>query len=644
MKNDKICINKSVMFIAVVGVILLGVVMTTNYVNNQKVSTNSRAATVAEDVTPTPIPGGTVVMSGLALSDLKTKADAAIKKLENVLTVTLNKDQVSAKKLAITSNVTAADGAFINVQKETENLKDVAILSETTLRADISNQATIVSNKEGELAIAKRDRVEVQNIVDANSGNLQQKQTELNAKLADVSSEKGAVDAQRRTMDNVVSNLLNSNTSTNRATETILNDLNLAKAISDTAGYISALNGLKARVLASTIFGSAQKSLFSTTLGGLVTLQTGYISKQAQVPPLESEVTRLTAELMGSKGMLQGAIDIESEAAVEFQSATDKKKIFDSMLPEVTSFESDLLRFTDSLVETSALPASLTLLAIPNPDFGAGTSSITAINNEIVKVNAVLLAADSAYVALDKVITEGMTEQQAQMGANEQYCRNVVAGNGQKLWPVLTYDQFGNVVGDVPPFVASYYEKNCKPNYDKPLWNGRFGAEAKCYKTVGICSLVEKPIKSADIINVGVNPQGNPESCINREVDINECIKYRAAPNSVGETQALCKKEAKYGWVGKASYTIAYDVRQYLGAQIAPTRVPSTGLSDACVLLRPNTATPQPCMVISPRFCQLQDDGYKAKVDSDGNIVKFEDKKGVQPAQEAIPTSFDQSY
>ena len=39
MKNDKICVNKSVMFISAVVVVLIGVVMATNYVNNQKVST-----------------------------------------------------------------------------------------------------------------------------------------------------------------------------------------------------------------------------------------------------------------------------------------------------------------------------------------------------------------------------------------------------------------------------------------------------------------------------------------------------------------------------------------------------------------------------------------------------------------------------
>lgn len=52
MRNNKICISKSVMFIVSVAVILLGVVMVTNYVNNQPISTKSRAATVAFPTLP----------------------------------------------------------------------------------------------------------------------------------------------------------------------------------------------------------------------------------------------------------------------------------------------------------------------------------------------------------------------------------------------------------------------------------------------------------------------------------------------------------------------------------------------------------------------------------------------------------------
>ena len=52
MKEDKICLSKTVAFVAVVAFILVGVVVFTNYVNTQKLGTESKAAGAVGQLIP----------------------------------------------------------------------------------------------------------------------------------------------------------------------------------------------------------------------------------------------------------------------------------------------------------------------------------------------------------------------------------------------------------------------------------------------------------------------------------------------------------------------------------------------------------------------------------------------------------------
>ena len=90
------------------------------------------------------------------------------------------------------------------------------------------------------------------------------------------------------------------------------------------------------------------------------------------------------------------------------------------------------------------------------------------------------------------------------------------------------------------------------------------------------------------------------------------------------------------------SYTVVHDINTYLGVQPAtPTPAQASGLSDTCVLLRPNT-TNVPCMVISPRYCQYKDDGYVVKsVDTNGKGT-YVDKNDDSKTWEA--PGFDSDY
>ncbi len=70
MKEDKICLSKTVAFVAVVAFILVGVVVFTNYVNNQKLSSDTKAEDVvgtlldvADRKITCPLPGSGVVAS-----------------------------------------------------------------------------------------------------------------------------------------------------------------------------------------------------------------------------------------------------------------------------------------------------------------------------------------------------------------------------------------------------------------------------------------------------------------------------------------------------------------------------------------------------------------------------------------------------
>lgn len=634
MKNDKICINKSVMFIAVVAVILLGVVMATNYVNTQNLSTKSRAEVVA-DVTP---PASPPVMAGstFALSDLKVKADVAIKKLENVLIVSLNKGQINAKKSAIEVGVSTATQALAAVKQEAGTLGDLIASNKEDLVAAQSR----VSVKEGLLASAKINTKQAQIRRDEDKIKLQQAENELNSN-PDVAATKKAVDDARKLSEDAVFALFSIDTSS--IDPGVLAGLKSVVLIADTDKYITSLERGKTLVNLP-IFSTAQRSNYLASLASLTSAQAQY--KSAKLKAFEAEDLRringainvLIAKLDESEKKLQEAQAKEDVAAMDLA----KEVVIKQMADSINSYDLTLKSFTGSLTETSVLPSPLTKISLPNPTLGASTTAVDSINSGIDKVNNVLSSASNAYNNLNDSIEEAMVEKQAQLNTNEQYCGNISPKGVYHA--VLAYDRKGNLVngGEVPSFVKTFYDKNCAANEGNPLWNGKYGEDAKCYKTIGICSSKEKPVVNGDIVNVGDNPEGNPKMCINREVELSECISRRTAPNSVEQSVQQCKEYGKFAWVGMGSYTVVHDINTYLGVQPAtPTPAPASGLSNTCVLLRPGT-TDVPCFEISPRYCQYKDDGYVVKsVDANG-IGTYVDKNDDSKTWEA--PGFDSDY
>src|SRR3990167_3622693 len=71
MKEDKICLSKTVAFVAVVAFILVGVVVFTNYVNTQNVTNSSRASGLQDSVCSGTYGGSCV--SDASCSDFATR-------------------------------------------------------------------------------------------------------------------------------------------------------------------------------------------------------------------------------------------------------------------------------------------------------------------------------------------------------------------------------------------------------------------------------------------------------------------------------------------------------------------------------------------------------------------------------------------
>lgn len=299
MKNDKICINKSVMFIAAVLVILVGVVMATNYVNNQKLSTKSRADFDRGGAATTPAPGATVAMSLFKLSELKARASATVQSLANMLrtsAVLSNSKQLEDAKSTITTNVLTAEKALTDTKNESGTLGDLVTAKKTALGGDLLAATTKVSAKEALLATAKTNTKQAQDDRDADAKNLKNKQDELNKKLADADIAKNAVDSQRKIMDNAVTALLDNNTSSDPNNDDTLTGLRMAKDITDTDKYIEALRNLEANVSATVIFGDTEKFRFSPSLEALITVQATY--KSMEVTSVELSAANATINLL----------------------------------------------------------------------------------------------------------------------------------------------------------------------------------------------------------------------------------------------------------------------------------------------------------------------------------------------------------
>lgn len=512
MKNDKICINKSVMFIAAVLVILMGVVMATNYVNNQKLSTKSRADFDRDGGAVTLTPGATFVMSSFKLSELKTRAQEILR----IKSSQLDASAMQKMQSTLSTAQTSAESTFNDIKKQSGTLGDLVTAKKTTLGDDLLAATNKVTAKEALLATANTNTKLAQDDRDSDEKNLQKKQKELDDKIAAAVPAKNAVEAQRKIMDNTVTALLNSNTSSDPNNDDTLNGLRVAKDITDTDKYIEALRDLESNVSNTVIFSDTEKFRFSPSLEALITSQATY--KSFEVTPVElsaanGAISALKTSLEQSEQKLVEAKTEENKIAMELLDEQNKEGVVKQMIGSVTSFENTLKTFSGALSETSVLPGQLSKLALPSPDYGVGTTAISEINSGVDKVNGALLTASNAYDAFDKAIGGGKDEVRTQVEGLKGYCAKVDG------YPLLD-------ANGLPAKVAEDFYKDpppagggCAANENDPVWNGYFGSKSKCYTATGMCSLTENPTDTGTIIG-----RDTGKACIYREVGMNKCL------------------------------------------------------------------------------------------------------------------------
>lgn len=522
------------MFIAAVLVILIGVVMATNYVNNQNLSTKSRADEPANALlggAGTPTPGATVAMSLFKLSELKTRASATVQSLANMLrtsAVLSNSKQLEDAKSAITANVSSAEKALTDTKKELGTLGDLVTAKKTALGGDLLAATTKVSAKEALLATAKTNTKQAQDDRDEDAKNLKNKQDELDKKLADAEPAKNAVNSQRKIMDNAVTALLSNNTSSDPNNDDTLTGLRAAKDITDTDKYIESLKNLESNVSAAVIFSDTEKFRFSPSLEALITAQATY--KSWEVTPAELSAANATINLLKisldqSAQKLVDAIGEENKVAIELLDEQNKESVVKQMTDSVTAFEGALKTFSGSLSETSVLPGQLSKLALPSPDYGVSTVVIADINTGVDKVNGALLATSSSYDALDKTITDADKNKGAQTQSYEKYCKDLQKAyfpndpeDGENAIVPLTLDGSDG-------WAQTYYDGtnplglgNCKQYENQPAWNGKWGSEARCYTATGMC----KRGSACNTVDC-LTRIDNVIACINKEVDLSKC-------------------------------------------------------------------------------------------------------------------------
>lgn len=505
MKNDKICINKSVMFIAVVGVILLGVVMATNYVNTQNLSTKSRAEVVA-DVTPS-APPPVVAGSTFALSELKIKASATIQNLTNMLKTSAalsNSKQLEDAKSAIATNVTVAEKALVVVKKETDTFGDLIVLRKTALEVNLAIAMTTT-----EQAQTKRDK---------DKRNLQQKENELNSN-PDVAVAKKAVDDARKLSEDAVFALFSIDTSS--IDPGVLAGLKSVVLTADTDRYITSLEQRKTLV-DLPIFSIAQRSNYLASLASLTSAQAQY--KSAKLKAFDAEdLRRINADINVLVAKLE-------ESEKKLQDEKNKESVLQQMVDSIAAYEGALKVFVNSITETSPLPGRLLTIVLPNPNYGVNTAVINEINSGTAKVNTALLAANNAYDALDKAISEANTNKEAQVTENNNYCTALKTNYASMLEnPNESYDRLTPINLDGSDFWAQrYYEDNCKKAENEPAWNGKYGVGdngAKCYTATGLC-------KKGTGCNLPscIERLSTGNGCIYKEVAVDKCIYSESNP------------------------------------------------------------------------------------------------------------------
>lgn len=506
--------------------------MATNYVNNQKVSTKSRADetnnTLLGGATPTP---GTNTISTLKLSELKARAAATIKSLKNMLmtpSLLSNSKQLEDAQDRIVLNVSSAEIAFATVKDESVTLGDLVTVKKKSLTDDLTAALTEVSKKETLLDDAKFKLYRAQEDRDTVEKVLQEKKDELNKKLSAANAQKELVDAKLVVMNSVIDELLKTNTSSDPNNDDTLNGLRAAKDISDTQKYIEALGGLRGEVSGTVIFTFDQQYSYSKNLDELVALQAEYAL--VKVTPVElsamnGAISSMEIDLAQSKQSLDKAKIEESNVLYELRKENDRKDVIDKMNQSIKAFETTLKAFSGGLSENSALPAQLSRLVLPNPDYGVDTKAISEVNAEVDKVNGTLLKASKSFESLDKAIADANKNKGDQKQSYETYCSDLqkkyfpndpvdgedaivpLALDGTDSWAQIYYD------GTNPLGLG-----NCKQYENKPAWNGQWGADARCYTATGmckrgkLCNTVKCLTRIDDVV-----------ACINKEVDISKC-------------------------------------------------------------------------------------------------------------------------